>query len=134
MSRRKEYPGYLLYFDRVEGLMDLPDADLGRVNRAIFFYARDRKEPADLPEKLSYIWPMLRHMLDEDRNAYEEKCRTKAYAASVKAARDKGEPVPDKEVFNARYDKTYGSGTAMTEDEFERNRQKNLKMIEEYRR
>ena len=134
MSRKKGYPGYLLYFDRVEGLMDLEDADLGLISRAIFFYARDKKEPEDLPEKFSLIWPMLRRMLDEDRNAYEDKCRTKAYAASVKAARDKGEPVPDKEVFNARYDKTYGTGITITEDEFEQNRQKNLKMIEEYGR
>lgn len=132
MSKKKEYPGYLLYFDRVEGLMDLPDADLGRVSRAIFFYARDRKEPTDLPKTLLYFWPMLRRMLDEDRNAYEEKCRTKAYAASVKAAKDKGEPVPDRVVFNANYDKTYGTGTPMTEDEFEKSREEKIRMAENY--
>ena len=64
MSKKKEYPGYLLYFDRVEGLMDLPDSDLGLNSRAIFFYARDRKEPTELPEKFSLIWPMLKRMLE----------------------------------------------------------------------
>ena len=134
MSKKKEYPGYLLYFDRVEGLMDLSDADLGLVSRAIFYYARDKKEPEDLPEKFSLIWPMLKHMLDEDRNAYEEKCRTKAFAATVKAAKDKGEPLPDRAVFNANYDKTYGTGTTMTEDEFEKKKQENLRMLEGYER
>ena len=132
MSKKKEYPGYLLYFDRVEGLMDLPDEDLGLISRVIFFYARDRKEPKDLPEKFSVIWPIRRRMLDEDRNAYEEKCRTKAYAASVKAAKEKGETIPDRAVFNASYDKTYGTGVALTEEEFERRRQNNLRMLEEY--
>ena len=75
---------------------------------------------------------MLRRMLDEDRNAYEEKCRTKAYAASVKAAKDKGEPVPDRVVFNANYDKTYGTGTPMTEDEFEKSREEKIRMAENY--
>lgn len=133
MSKKKEYPGYLLYFDRVEGLMDLPDEELGLISRVIFFYARDKKEPDSLPEKFSLIWPMLKRMLDEDRNAYEEKCRTKSYAASVKAARDRGEQVPDRAVFNAVYDKAHSFATAaITEDEFEQNRQRGLEMIEKY--
>ena len=112
--------------------MDLPDAELGLVSRAIFYYARDRKEPTDLPKTLSYFWPMLRRMLDEDRNAYEEKCRTKAYAASVKAAKDKGEPIPNRNTFDAAYDKVHGTGARMTEDEFEESREEKIRMAENY--
>ncbi len=67
---------------------------------------------------------MLKRMLDEDRNAYEEKCRTKSSAAAVKAAKDKGDPAPDRISYNAYYDKVHGNGMAITEDEFEKNRQK----------
>ncbi len=105
---------------------------MGLISRAIFFYARDRKEPTNLPEKLSYIWPMIRRMLDEDRNAYEEKCRTKAFAATVKDAKHKGEPLPDREMFNANYDKTYGTRTPMTEDELVKSRERNIRMAENY--
>ena len=105
MTRRKEYPGFLLYFDRMEGLIsELPDEELGMVLRAMYHYARFGTEPEELPRELRFFWPTLRKMLDDDRAAYEDKCRAGAYSATCQAAKQRGEKAPDREEYYKRYD------------------------------
>lgn len=105
MTKRKEYPGFLLYFDKMEGLInELPDEELGAVLRAMYRYARTGEEPEQLPRELRFFWPMLRKMLDDDRTAYEDKCRAGSYSAACQAAKQRGEKAPDRQEFDKRYD------------------------------
>ncbi len=133
MSRKKEYPGYLLYFDQMEGLISvLNDEELGQIHRAIYHYAREGKIPEDLPDKVKVIWPSIRNNLDRDREAYEEKCRTNAYNAAARVSKQKGEPPPDKAEFDARYDREYRTGRSSTQDEFEGLRNDALNQLRSY--
>ncbi len=131
MSKKKEYPGYLLYFDQMQGLVETcTDEELGLIHRAIFYYARDRIVPENLPTEFRMIWPSIQRKLDEDRNAYEEKCRSASYSAAAKQAKAKGEPVPDRDVFNAKYDKEFGlTRKPLTEQEFEKMREEKIAML-----
>lgn len=105
MTRHKEYPGFLLYFDKIEGLVnELPNAELGMVLRAMYHYARQGEEPEELPQELRFFWPMLRKMLNDDRIAYEEKCRAGSFSAACQAAKQRGEKPPNREEFEKRYD------------------------------
>ena len=126
MNRKKEYPGYLLYFDQMQGLEETCiDEELGLIHRAIFYYARDGKTPEELPKEFRMIWPSIQRKLDEDRAAYEEKCRAASYSAAAKQAKAKGEPVPDRTAFDAKYDRENGLvRKPMSDDEFEKARQK----------
>ncbi len=132
MSRKKEYPGYLLYFDQMQGLVEsCTDEELGMIHRAIFYYAQDRKEPEELPKEFRMVWPAIRRKLDEDRDAYEEKCRSAAYSATVKAAKAKGQPAPDRTLFDAMYNRGAGFTTRkLKEQEFEQMREEKLAMLE----
>ncbi len=133
MSRKKEYPGYLLYFDQMEGLISvLNDEELGQIHRAIYHYARVGKIPDDMPDKVKVIWPSIRNNLDRDREAYEEKCRTNAYNAAARVSKQKGERPPDKTEFNARYDREYRTGRLTTQDEFEGLRNEALNKLDNY--
>ena len=130
MSRKKEYPGYLLYFDQMEGLVSvLNDEELGLIHRAIYYYARERKEPENLPDKFALIWPAIQNNLDRDREAYEGKCRSNAYSAAARVSKQKGEQPPDREVFNAAYDKKYGTGQTLKEDVFEEMRKEAINKL-----
>ncbi len=130
MSRKKEYPGYLLYFDQMEGLVSvLNDEELGLIHRAIFHYAREGKEPENLPEKFALIWPAIQKNLDRDKEAYEDKCRSNAYNAAMRISKQKGEQAPDRAVFDAAYDKKYGTGRPTQQDEFEEKRRIAMSML-----
>lgn len=129
-KKKKGYPGFLLYFDRVEGLFSrLGDEQLGYICRMMYNYARYGKEPEEMPEVYALIWPELRTMLDDDRAAYEEKCAQGEYAAACRVAEAKHEPKPQKEQFfeNRRTDRQ------LTEEEkFEENREKALRKLYAY--
>ena len=131
MSKKKEYPGYLLYFDRIEGFVEeCTDEEFGIISKAMFYYARDRKEPTELPKVFRIAWPVIRRMLDEDRAAYEDKCRSAAYSATVKASKAKGEPAPDRKVFDSIYDKQFQTGQPMSQQEFDKEKEKRIRMLD----
>ena len=131
MSRKKQYPGYLLFFDQMQGLVETcSDEELGLIHRAIFYYARDRIIPENLPSEFRMIWPAIQRKLDEDKEAYEEKCRSASYSAAVKQAKAKGEPAPDRAVFDAKYNKEFGlTRKQPTEQEFEQMREEKIAML-----
>ena len=81
------------------------------------------------------VWPAIRRKLDEDRDAYEEKCRSAAYSATVKAAKAKGQPAPDRTLFDAMYNREAGFTTRKpTEQESEQMKQDAINKLEDYRR
>lgn len=101
-NSKKEYPGFLVFFDKVEGLVNhLDDERLGKVFRAMYEYSRNGQEPNELDDASAIIWPILRTMLDNDRESYNQKCDQGAYAASCRVAEAKNEPKPDREQFFA---------------------------------
>ena len=119
----------------MEGLVEsCSDEELGLLHRAIFYYARDRKEPEELPKEFRMIWPSIRRKLDEDRDTYEEKCRSASYSATVKAAKAKGQPAPDRALFDAMYNREAGFTTRKpTEQENEQMKQNAIKMFDDFR-
>lgn len=101
-NKGKEYPGFLVYFDKVEGLMNvMNDEQLGGVFRAMYNYARFETEPKEIEPMLQIIWPVLKNMLDVGKANYDYRCDHGAYAATCRVAEAKNEPKPDKEEFIA---------------------------------
>lgn len=99
-NKKREYPGFLLYFDRVEGMVEVfDDEKLGAAFRAMYEYARCGKEPESMDQALAVVWPTLKSMLDRDRENYNIKCDQGAYAAACRVADAKQEPKPDRERF-----------------------------------
>ena len=109
MSRKKkEFPGFLLYFDRITGIFEkLEDNQLGYVMRIIYNYARYGTEPQNIPAQYAVVWPTLQDMVDSDREAYEYKCAQGAHAAACREAMASGLPKPDKDEFIEEYRKTH---------------------------
>ena len=108
MRKKKKYPGYLLYFDRVEGLFNtLDDEKLGYIMRVIYNYARYGENPCDMPKEYRLAWYSLKEMLNDDREAYLEKKALGAHAAACKSADQQGLPKPDKEMFVEEYMNTH---------------------------
>ena len=76
------------------------------------------------------IWPSIRRKLDKDRETYEEKCRSASYSAAVKTAKANGQPIPDREVFDAAYNKKHNIVTRKpTEQEFEQLREDAIRKL-----
>lgn len=118
-NKKKQYPGFLLYFDRVEGLFtELDDEGLGYICRVMYNYARYGEMPENMPAVYALIWPTLKKMLDDDKTAYEEKCALGAYAAQCRVAEAKKEPKPENPL-------TY-------EQNFENLRESKLRMLAEH--
>lgn len=135
MSKKKEYPGMLLYFNRIEGIADrLNDQELGMIFRAMFNYARFGTEPESLEDKYYLIWPLLKDMLDNDRTRYEDTCRTNAYNSACKNAKVNNQPKPDKEEFERQYNmvKKTNSPERLQEQEQNELRNKALNRLKEH--
>lgn len=131
MIRKKEYPGFLLYFDRVEGLFNnLNDEQLGFIFRVMYEYSRYHREPDELPMVYALVWPTLKAMLDGDRDAYEQKCAQGAHAAACRVAEAKGKPKPQRDDFLTEYLKSNQKvEDKIKEQEFEALRAEKMRMI-----
>lgn len=81
-------PGIMLYFDILEPIRVLPDADKGRLLVAMLEYGQSGKEPqfaGDLG--LTLAWGFVKPKIDKDEEAYKESVIQRQYAAFCKKRR-----------------------------------------------
>ena len=69
----REY--FCAYHSLLEGLQAFSDAECGRLFRACLKYSSEGTT-AELSGNERFIWPMLKNMIDRDKEAYSEKCET----------------------------------------------------------
>ena len=101
-------PGIMLYFDILEPIKVLPDADKGRLLVAMLEYGQSGTVP-EFDGMLALAWGFVKPNLDRDEEAYEKAKVQRSYAAFCKQRKILKRPkVPFEEWSN------------MTEDERER--------------
>lgn len=76
-------PGIMLYFDILEPIQVLPDADKGRLLVAMLEYGQSGKTP-DFTGMLALAWGFVKPKLDRDEESYEEAKVQRRYAAFCK--------------------------------------------------
>ena len=76
-------PGIMLYFDILEPIRVLPDADKGRLLVAMLEYGQCGKVP-ELDGALKIVWSFVRPMIDKDGERYEDMKLQREYAAFCK--------------------------------------------------
>lgn len=76
-------PGVMIYFDMVEPILPLKDAEKGRLLMAIVEYARDGTEPR-FTGRLALAWGYIQPKLDRDAEVYEYTKTQRKYAAFCK--------------------------------------------------
>ena len=76
-------PGIMLYFDILEPIRVLPDADKGRLLVAMLGYGQSGVVP-DLDGSLKIVWSFVRPMIDKDGERYEDMKLQREYAAFCK--------------------------------------------------
>ncbi|MBO5885310.1 MAG: hypothetical protein J6Q43_00915, partial [Bacteroidaceae bacterium] len=76
-------PGIMLYFDILEPIKVLPDADKGRLLVAILEYGQDGIVP-EFDGMLALAWGFVKSKLDRDEEAYQNSMEQKRYAAFCK--------------------------------------------------
>lgn len=76
-------PGIMLYFDILQPIRRLPDADKGRLLVAILEYGKDGIVP-DFDGALGMAWDFIQPKLDRDGESYENTKVQRKYAAFCK--------------------------------------------------
>ena len=76
-------PGVMLYFDMLEPIRVLPDADKGRLLVAILEYGKDGVVPT-FDGMLALAWGFVRPKIDMDGESYENTKVQRKYAAFCK--------------------------------------------------
>lgn len=76
-------PGIMLYFDILEPVRMLSDADKGRLLVAMLEYGRDGVVP-ELEGALGIVWSFVHPMIDKDGQRYDEMKLQREYAAFCK--------------------------------------------------
>lgn len=76
-------PGVMLYFDILEPIQVLPDADKGRLLVAMLEYGQSGKVP-EFDGMLALAWGFVKPKLDRDDKSYEETKVQRKYAAFCK--------------------------------------------------
>ena len=76
-------PGIMLYFDILEPVRMLSDADKGRLLVAMLEYGRDGVVP-ELEGPLGIAWSFVHPMIDKDGQRYDEMKLQREYAAFCK--------------------------------------------------
>lgn len=82
-------PGIMLYFDILEPLKVLPDADKGRLFTAILEYGQFGVIP-EFDGMLAMAWGFIKPKLDRDGLAYENTTAQRKYAAFCKKLKARG--------------------------------------------
>ena len=82
-------PGIMLYFDILEPLKVLPDADKGRLFVAILEYGQTGVNP-EFEGMLAMAWGFIKPKLDRDGIAYENTTAQRKYAAFCKKLKARG--------------------------------------------
>ena len=76
-------PGIMIYFDILESVRMLSDADKGRLLVAMLEYGRDGVVP-ELDGALGIVWSFVHPMIDKDGQRYDEMKLQREYAAFCK--------------------------------------------------
>ena len=93
-------PGIMLYFDILEPIKVLPDADKGRLLVAMLEYGQTGVMP-DFDGMLALAWGFVKPKLDKDEEAYKESVIQRQYAAFCKKRRKLNLPkIPFEEWIN----------------------------------
>lgn len=84
-------PGIMLYFDILEPIRVLPDADKGRLLVAMLEYGKDGTVP-DFDGMLALAWGFVRPKIDKDYEEYNRSVLRRQYATVCRERKRKGEP------------------------------------------
>lgn len=83
-------PGIMLYFDILEPIRVLPDADKGKLLLAMLEYGRDGIVP-EFDGMLALAWGFVRPKLDKDQEEYNRTVLKRMYATACRDRKKKGE-------------------------------------------
>jgi len=97
MSRKKERPGIVLYFDLLSAIDKMEDVLAGELLKAAYRYAKNGEIPTFKTDSQVIIWSLLKERLDADDEHYKEKVRGTEYAVYVREAKKAGEEVLQRE-------------------------------------
>lgn len=81
-----ERPGFMLYFELMDALSSMEDAEAGALFKALMAYAR-WGEVRELTGLADFAFRIARPRIDRDAEAYREKCRKNTYSVYVREAR-----------------------------------------------
>ena len=110
-------PGIMLYFDILEPIRVLPDADKGRLLVAILEYGKDGVVPK-FEGMLAMAWGFIQPRLDRDGESYENTKVQRKYAAFCKKRSNLNLPkIPFEEWQEMDEDERLRLVTAVTESE-----------------
>lgn len=84
-------PGIMLYFDILEPLTVLPDADKGRLLVAMLEYGKNGTVP-DFDGMLALAWGFVKPKIDKDEAEYNLSVLRRQYATVCRERKRKGEP------------------------------------------
>ena len=84
-------PGIMLYFDILEPIKVLPDADKGRLLVAMLEYGQRGVVP-DFDGMLALAWGFVKPKIDKDESEYNLSVLRRQYATVCRERKKKGEP------------------------------------------
>ena len=84
-------PGIMLYFDILEPIRVLPDADKGRLLVAMLEYGQSGKVP-EFDGMLALAWEFVKPKIDKDEAEYNLSVQRRQYATVCRERKRKGEP------------------------------------------
>lgn len=84
-------PGIMLYFDILEPIRVLPDADKGRLLVAMLEYGQSGKVP-QFDGMLALAWGFVKPKIDKDEEEYNMSVLRRRYATVCRERKRKGEP------------------------------------------
>lgn len=84
-------PGIMLYFDILEPIRVLPDAEKGRLLVAMLEYGQSGTVP-EFEGMLSLAWGFVKPKLDRDSEEYNRTVQKRQYATFCRDRKKKGEP------------------------------------------
>lgn len=84
-------PGIMLYFDILDPIRVLPDADKGRLLVAMLEYGKSGMVP-EFDGMLQLAWGFVKPKIDKDSEEYNRTVLKRQYAAFCRDRKKKGEP------------------------------------------
>lgn len=84
-------PGIMLYFDILEPIKVLPDADKGRLLVAMLEYGQSGKQP-QFDGMLGLAWGFIKPKIDKDEAEYNQSVLRRQYATVCRERKKKNEP------------------------------------------
>lgn len=107
----------MLYFDILDPIRVLPDADKGRLLLAILEYGKDGIVP-DFDGMLALAWGFIRPKIDKDESEYNLSVLRRQYATVCRERKKKNEPeITFDEWVKTREDDKHHKTSMMTNDD-----------------